>query len=142
MSKSAFSLRVFSIYMIVFGAALIVAPNPVLATFAVAETHEAWIRVVGMLMLIVGYLDFMASSNELVIFFRWTVTARLAVPAFLVAFVVLGLAPPILIMFGAIDAAGAIWTAACLRKDRLAQQGAESYAEERNASSCSGSGAG
>ena len=121
MSKSAFSVRMFSIYMIVFGSALIVAPNLILPIFAVAETHEVWIRIVGLLMLIVGYLDFMASRNELLLFFRWTVAARLTVPVFLIAFVVLGFAPPILILFGAIDAAGAIWTAVCLRKDRVAQ---------------------
>jgi hypothetical protein len=117
MSKSAFSVRVFSIYMIVFGSVLIVAPNIILSIFAVAETHEVWIRIVGLLMLIVGYLDFMASRNELLLFFRWTVAARLSVLVFLIAFVVLGFAPPILILFGAIDAAGAIWTAVCLRKD-------------------------
>lgn len=121
MSKSAFSVRVFSIYMIVFGSVLIVAPNLILSIFAVAETHEVWIRIVGVLILIVGYLDFMASRNELLIFFRWTVAARLSVPVFLIAFVILGFAPPILILFGAIDAAGAIWTAVCLRKDRVAQ---------------------
>ena len=121
MSKSAFSVRVFSIYMIVFGSVLIVAPNLILSIFAVAETHEVWIRIVGLLMLIVGYLDFMASRNELLLFFRWTVAARLFVPVFFIVFVVLGLAPPILILFGAIDAAGAIWTAVCLRKDSVAQ---------------------
>lgn len=121
MSKSAFSVRVFSIYMIVFGSVLIVAPNLILSIFAVAETHEVWIRIVGLLMLIVGYLDFMASRNELLLFFHWTVAARLSVPVFFIAFVVLGFAPPILILFGAIDAAGAIWTAVCLRKDRVAQ---------------------
>lgn len=121
MSKSAFSVRVFSIYMIVFGSLLIISPNLVLSVFAVAETHEVWIRIVGLLILIVGYLDFMASRNELQLFFRWTVTARLAVPVFLIAFVVLGFAPPILILFGAIDAAGAIWTAVCLREDNVAQ---------------------
>lgn len=121
MSKSAFSVRVFSIYMIVFGSLLIVAPNLVLSVFAVAETHEVWIRIVGLLILIIGYLDFMASRNELLLFFRWTVTARLTVPVFLIVFVVLGFAPPILILFGVIDAAGAIWTATCLRKDSVAQ---------------------
>ncbi|MBI4996092.1 MAG: hypothetical protein HZC22_04180 [Rhodocyclales bacterium] len=121
MSKSAFSVRVFSIYMIVFGSGLIVAPNLILSIFAVAETHEVWIRIVGLLMLIVGYLDFMASRSELLLFFRWTVAARLAVPVFLIAFVVLGFAPPVLILFGAIDAAGAMWTAVCLREDLVVQ---------------------
>ncbi len=121
MSRSAFSVRVFSIYMIALGSVLIVVPNLLLSLFAVPETHEVWIRIVGVLALILGYLDFMASRNELRAFFRWTVAARLSVPVFFIAFVVLGFAPPILILFGAIDAAGAIWTAVCLHKDSLAQ---------------------
>lgn len=123
MSKSAFSVHVFSIYMIAFGAGLIAVPNLLLSLFAVPETNEVWIRIVGMLVLIIGYLDFMASRYELQIFFRWTVVVRFSVLIFFVAFVVLGLAPPILILFGVVDAAGAIWTAACLRKDSLTQSG-------------------
>ena len=120
MSKSAFSLRVFSIYMFALGSALVAAPNLILSFFGIPETHEVWIRVVGVPVLIIGYLDFMASGNELRVFFRWSVQARLAVPIFLGAFVALGFAPPVLLLFGAIDAAGAIWTAACLRIDGLA----------------------
>ena len=118
MSKPAFSLWVFSLYMFALGAMLVVVPNILLTLFGVPETHEVWIRVVGMLVLIVGYLDFMASRHELQIFFAWTVPPRLCVPVFLATFVILGWAPPILILFGAIDAAGALWTAACLRGEK------------------------
>jgi hypothetical protein len=124
MSKSAFSLRVFSIYMFALGSVLVAAPNLLLSFFGVPETHEVWIRVVGMLVLNIGYLDFMASRNELLTLFRWSVPARLSVTVFFVTFVAVGFAPPILVLFGAIDAAGAIWTAICLRADRLAQPGA------------------
>jgi len=121
MSKSAFSLRVFSIYLFALGSALVVAPNLMLSFFGIPETHEVWIRVVGVPLLVIGYLAFMASGIELRVFFRWSVQARLAVPIFFGAFVALGFAPPVLLLFGAIDAAGAIWTAACLRIDGLAQ---------------------
>ena len=121
MSKSAFSLRVFSIYMFALGTVLVVAPNILLAFFGVPETHEVWIRIVGTLALNLGYFAFMASRNELLFFFRWSVHVRLSVPVFFIAFIALGFAPPILLLFGAIDAAGALWTAACLRTDGLAQ---------------------
>ncbi len=125
MSKSAFSLRVFSIYMFALGSALVAAPNLMLSFFGIPETHEVWIRVVGVLVLVIGYVDFMASRNELLDLFRWSVPARLSVTVFFVIFVAMGFAPPILILFGAIDAAGAIWTAACLRIDGLAQPGSQ-----------------
>ena len=68
MSKSAFSLRVFSLYMLVVGVVLIADPNWLLALFGVPETHEVWIRIVGMLMLIIGFIDFMAAGNEVRLF--------------------------------------------------------------------------
>jgi hypothetical protein len=119
MSKSAFSMRVFSIYMLIVGTVLIADPNWLLALFGVSETHEVWIRIVGMLILIVGFIDFMASGNEMRLFFRWTVYARMAVPIFLIGFVVLASAPPVILVFGAIDAGGAIWTGFCLRAENL-----------------------
>jgi len=121
MSKSAFSLRVFSIYMLIVGVVLIADPNWLLALFGVPETHEVWIRIVGMLMLIIGFIDFMASGNEMRLFFQWSVYARLAVTIFLIGFVVLASAPPVILMFGAIDAGGAIWTGLCLRAENLAK---------------------
>lgn len=117
MSKSAFSLFVFSLYMFVLGSLLIVVPNLMLSLFGVAETQEVWIRVVGMLILIIGFLNFMASRNELTIYIRWSVYARLAVLLFLILFVAFGLAPPVLILFGVIDALAAVWTAVSLRND-------------------------
>jgi hypothetical protein len=134
MSKSAFSLRVFSIYMFILGSALVAIPNLFLSLFGIPETQEVWIRVVGVSILIIGYLDFMASGNELRAFFRWSVQARLAVPIFLGAFVALGFAPPVLLLFGAIDVAGAIWTAASLRADGEAQSDIqEGLSQERGA---------
>lgn len=124
MSKPAFSLLVFSIYMFTLGSVLVAIPNVLLSLFNVAETQEVWIRVVGMLILLLGYLDLMASRNELLAYFRWSVPVRLSVIVFFLAFVVLGFAPPVLILFGAIDASAAIWTAVCLRLDGLAQTSA------------------
>jgi hypothetical protein len=119
MSKSALSLRVFSIYMLIVGAVLIADPNWMLSLFGVPETHEVWIRIVGMLMLIIGFTDFMASGNEMRLLFQWSVYARLAVTIFLIGFVVLASAPPVILIFAAIDAGGAIWTGFSLRAENL-----------------------
>lgn len=121
MSRSAFSLRVFSIYLFALGATLVTIPNLMLSFFGIPETLEVWIRVVGVPVLVIGYIIFMASRIELFPVFRWSVPARLSVMAFFVTFVVLGFAPPMLMLFGAADAAGAIWTAICLRQDNGTQ---------------------
>jgi hypothetical protein len=58
MSKSAQSLFVFSIYLFTLGLILLIIPNFLLSIFSVPETQEVWIRVVGMLVIILGYFDF------------------------------------------------------------------------------------
>jgi hypothetical protein len=115
MSKAATSVFVFSIYLFILGAVLVVVPNTLLALFGLPETNEVWVRVVGMLVVILGYYYLTAARNELTAFLRATVYGRFAVLLFFVAFVVFGFAPPILILFGAIDAAAAGWTGMALR---------------------------
>jgi hypothetical protein len=108
---------VFSIYLFVLGIVLITIPNPFLSLFAMPATHDVWIRVVGMLVVILGYYYMTAARNELVPFLRATVVGRTAVLVSFIGFVVLGLAPPILILFGVIDAVAAGWTAWALAAD-------------------------
>lgn len=114
MTKAAFSVFVFSVYLFVLGSVLLVVPNVLLSFFRFPETHEVWVRVVGMLVVILGYYYATAARHELTPLLRATVFARFSVLVFFIAFVVIGFAPPVLILFGAIDAAGAIWTGLAL----------------------------
>ena len=102
---------------VALGAVLVLAPNILLAIFGVAPTNEVWLRVAGMLLILIAYYYFQASGAEMTQFFRWSAQGRLAVPVFFIAFVLLGYAPPILILFGVIDAAAAFWTLTALRQD-------------------------
>ena len=120
MTRSARSVFVFSVYLLVLGPVLLAAPNVLLAVFGVPGTEEVWIRVVGMLVTILGYYYLQAARNGLTAFFRATVHGRAAVLAFFVAFVVLRLAPPQLGGFGAVDVAGAVWTGLLLRAEAAA----------------------
>ncbi len=119
MSKSARSLFVFSIYLFVLGMILLVIPNVLLTLFGLPKTNEVWIRVVGMLVFILGFYYFSASKNEIKSFLQWTVYARTSVLFFFVVFVLLGFAPAILILFGAIDAGAALWTHLSLRSEKI-----------------------
>jgi hypothetical protein len=120
MSKSAVSVFAFSIYMFLLGLTLIVIPNVLLRLFSVPETSEVWIRVVGMLVLILGFYYSHAARNDLRAFFGWTVVARTSVLLFFIAFVVAGFAPPVLIVFGVIDFAAAMWTLLALKSEAQA----------------------
>ena len=118
MSKPARSIFVFGVYLAVLGVTLVTVPNLLLGLFGFAETREVWIRVMGMLVLILGVYDVQAARQEWDGFIRLSVPLRVSVPAFFGAFVVAGLAPPVLLLFAAVDFAAAAWTWLALREAR------------------------
>ncbi len=120
MSNSALSVFVFGLYLAVLGIVLLVAPNFLLGMFALTSTTEVWIRVVGMLVLFLGFYYTQAARKEMTDFFRWTVYLRSTVIVFFAVFVLLGFASPPLIMFGVVDLLGAIWTGLALRSPKTA----------------------
>lgn len=116
MSKAAFTVKAFAIYLAVLGVTLAVVPNLLLAAFGFPTTHEVWIRVLGVIVLILGSYYWLAAKNEAVWFFQFSVYARsFAFVAFIVL-VILKLSSPVLILFGALDFASALWTFAVLRR--------------------------
>jgi hypothetical protein len=117
MSRSAMSVFVFSIYLYVMGFVLVVTPDTLVKIFKFPETDNLWIRVVGMLAIILGFYYSHAARAELRPFLVWTVIARTSVLLFFIAFVIAGLAPPALILFGVIDFAAAMWTLFAIRSD-------------------------
>jgi len=117
MTAAARSIQVFGAYLVALALALLLSPNTLLGLFGFAPTGEVWIRVVGMLVGILGVYYLQAARASLAAFYRWTVPVRLSVPVFFGAFVLLELAPPALLLFGAVDAAAALWTWAALRRD-------------------------
>ena len=117
MSAVARSLIVFGWYLAGFGVLLVFVPNLLFGVVGLPPTEEVWIRVVGVLVLIIAYLNVRLGREEFLPYARLTVHARVAVLFFLVGFVLAGLVKPVLILVGVIDFAGALWTAAALRSD-------------------------
>lgn len=110
---------VWSLYLAVLGTMLNVAPALVLAPFAMAAPTEVWIRLVGMFVLFLAYLNWTASRTGNVAMMRWTVEVRLAVPVFFAIYVAMRWVEPALLLFGVIDVAAALWTRAALKAEGL-----------------------
>ena len=123
MSRSALSLFVFSIYLYIMGFVLVVTPDTLVRIFKFPDADGLWIRVVGMLVIILGFYYSHVARAEIRPFFVWTVIARSAVLLFFIAFVIAGLAPPALILFGIIDFAAAMWTLFAIRSDAASSIG-------------------
>lgn len=118
MSKPAFTLKVFSIYLNLLGASLMIAPNLLLPLFGFPPTTEVWIRVAGVLVFNIGIYYRFAASNASLEFFMASAYARFFVLVAFSAFVLFGLARPALILIGSIDFFGGIWTLLAVKHDR------------------------
>lgn len=116
-SRAARSVQVFAIYLEGLAVMLIFAPNRLLDVFGVANTHEVWIRLVGVLVGIIGAYYLVAVRAGFRPMFVASVPVRLALSASFVTFVAFDLAEPAILVFGLADLLGAIWTAAALRAD-------------------------
>jgi len=115
------SVFVFSIYLYIMGFVLVVTPDTLVRIFKFPETDGLWIRVAGMLVIILAFYYSHAARAEIRPFFVWTVIARSSVLLFFIAFVIAGLAPPALILFGVIDFGAAMWTLFSIRSDAATQ---------------------
>ena len=115
MSRAATTVLVFGLYLLTLGIVILLVPNLFLGIFGLAPTSEVWIRVVAMLVLILGFYYVAAARAEMRPFFSWTVPARASVILFFGAFVALDMTKPILLLFGAVDFAAAMWTTWALR---------------------------
>lgn len=120
MRPAARSVHIFGIYLLVLGGILIGSPNTLLAVFRLPSTTEPWIHVLGVVVMAIGMLDVASARAEQTAFFRATVWVRLFVFTSFVVFALLKIAPPVLIGFGLVDLAGAIWTHTSLRKTTAA----------------------
>ncbi|CAN7432481.1 hypothetical protein [Pseudomonas sp. GL-B-26] len=117
MSRSAFSAKVFAIYLFVVGAVLVVAPNFLLAIFRIPPTSEVWIHVVGVIAFNIGIYAWIAAKHENKPFLEASVYTRFVVFVAFTTFAVVGLASPMIVLFAVADLFGGIWTYFALKAD-------------------------
>jgi hypothetical protein len=118
MKKTSTTLLVFGLYLVGMGLGLVAMPNFVLGTLGFPSTSEVWIRVVGVLALVLAFYYTSAARAGLKTFAQWTVPARIGVFVAFAAFVVAGFVGPVMIALGAVDLLGALWTGWALRAEK------------------------
>lgn len=118
MSKSAFSAKAFAVYLFTLGPVLIVAPNFLLSIFRLPATTDVWIHVVGVLAFMLGVYAWVSAEHKP--FLEASVYTRFLVFVVFTIFAVAGLASPMIVLFGAVDLLGGIWTYFALKADAQA----------------------
>ena len=119
MSRADRSLFIFAIYLAIVGAWLVLSPNSFLRLFGFPPTNEVWIRIVGMCFGALAFYYALSSMMNLRPFIQLTVYARALTLPFFILLAAFRLTQPVLIVFGVIDLAGAIWTEVALRRTDL-----------------------
>lgn len=118
MNDPVLASRVFGAYLALNGLGFFVAPATLLPLLGLPAPTDGWIRIVGLLTLILGmYFTYCAQPGQRR-FFQATVIARLLFFSGVVALVLTGQAPALLALFGLVDLAGAAWTQRALRATR------------------------
>ncbi len=114
-ARAALTLRVWAAYIAAFGVILFVAPRALLEPCGLPCREEPWARLVGALALFIAYYYVRLAATGVPALMRWTVHTRLALLPCCLVLVLAGVAPPILLAFGALDLIGAAWTWCYLR---------------------------
>ena len=130
MSRAAFSIKASCVYILALGLALVLVPNLVLSLLRMPPTSEVWIRVLGVVVINIGIFFWVAARTEATVLFRTSVLVRPLALVWFGAFVALGLVSPMLMVFGLIEAAGALWTWLALRAD-AGRDGQQAYPASR-----------
>ncbi len=118
-NAAARSLLAFGVYLALTGALLLLAPALLLAPLALPVPGDVWIRVVGVLALALAATDIVAAREGLQAPIRLSVWRRGIAALVLLMLVITGTGPAALVLFAAVDAAAAAWTAIALRAQRV-----------------------
>ena len=106
------SLKVFGIYMILIpGIGLMIVPDFMLDLFNLSHGEELWIpRMMGLLAFIIGVFDFYIGKHALHKLYQLTIILRYVATVFMLSLWLKGEVEVAILLFAAIDAAGASWT--------------------------------
>jgi len=116
------SVLVFGTYLVGLGLTLLLAPNVLLGVFGIPRTDEVWVRILGSVLTVIGYYQIQGGRAESEWFMRASVVGRIGIALTLFGLVAAGAAVPVLALFGAVDLAGAMWTAYALGHPRSARR--------------------
>lgn len=109
MSSGARSLAAWAVYVLGLGLFILVLPNTFLSVFQIDETDEVWIRLVGMLLVLLAPYYWLSARYEFTPLMTASIWGRWAI---VVILVVLAIAegPWQLALFASVDFLGGLWT--------------------------------
>jgi hypothetical protein len=120
MTRAARSVFIFGIYVVAVGLFITFAPTLLLNILKFPPATDHWIRMVGVLSLIIGTYDIVSGRSNAEANLRASIPIRFGFAIACVLLVWQKFMPVQLLPLAAIDVAGAIWTALALKSGRRA----------------------
>ena len=117
------SVILFGIYLTILGLVLVVAPDLLLGRSEFPATSEIWPRVCGTLVVIIGFFCIQGGRSSWDGFYQGSIVTRVWVMGCFSSYVLLGLAPRVLLIFGTIDLLGTLWTWFAPREKKTTVEG-------------------
>ncbi len=103
-------------YMVLAGTGFLFMPNVILQVLGMQPVDDVWIRIIGLLALVLASYYWVMTKNSILPFFKVSVWGRYGFCAGLVALVLFNLGEKPLILFAALETGLAVWTHLALRK--------------------------
>lgn len=110
------AMYVQTAYMVGMGLGSLFMPGTILPLFGFAPPADVWIRVLAAMILGFAYVNYRCTVQEVVPYFRASVTGRVLFCGMLVTIGALGLTQPAVFLLAAMETALAIWAWTGLKK--------------------------
>ncbi|GEM_PF-818823 len=128
MNPACRTIQLFSFYPLLAGLSMILAPALPLQLMGWPVEGLDWIRMLGVVTMIVGYYYYQLGSNNVLAFCRYSAQMRLIIPLVFVAMVFAFDMNPIYVGLTLVDFLGGLWTWSALRKQGMTVFGARTAA--------------
>lgn len=115
MTGAARSVFVFGVYLLGQGLVLMLRPQTLLEPFGLPVPADAWVRVVGWCLVVLGAYYLQAARAGRVEFFKLSALIRLSQLGFFAVLVATQSTQPVMLAFSAVEAASGVWTLISLR---------------------------
>ncbi len=121
MNRASKSIFIFGLYSLLTGMVLLFLPNKVLPLFNIPVSGEAWLNLLGFVLMCSSYYYIRSAFSGNLQFALYTTHTRFAAPLVVAYLMSTGIADWHFLSFGIVDGLGGLWTWFELQKNKLQQ---------------------
>lgn len=122
MTRAGNSLFWFGKFIFLTGLLFAVIPQSIISLMNLPDIPTNWARFIGLIVMVIGTYDMICGRWDVLQFIKASVYVRFGFALGTIVFFVFELMPVTILLFGAADALGAIWTLFALKARGVASK--------------------